>query len=129
MKKFRIDPEVKAVLRPLTPDERASLKLSIQTDGCRDPLVVGNVLGDHILADGHSRHDLWQEEHFQYTTVEMKFPSKDLLIEWVKHNQAARRNLDTKEMEAYRMGRRQTTESQPHGGDRRSEESKSHSET
>lgn len=132
MKTFRILPEVRSALRPLTAEEKDGLRISIQTDGCRDALVIGNVLGDRILADGHNRFDICQEDHISFKTVEMKFQTIQLLIEWVKQNQADRRNLDTKEMEAYRMGKRKNQEARSVGRPSETneiEEKSSHSET
>ena len=36
---MKIDPEFKALIPPLTPDERAGLEASILTEGCRDALT------------------------------------------------------------------------------------------
>lgn len=38
--RFRIDPEFKALIPPLSAEERAQLEENIMAEGCRDPLVV-----------------------------------------------------------------------------------------
>lgn len=51
-----IDPEFKALIPPLLPEERAGLEASILDGGCRDALVVWK--GQGVLIDGHNRHDI-----------------------------------------------------------------------
>ena len=40
---IQIDPEFKALIPPLAPDELAQLEANILRDGCRDPLVVWTI--------------------------------------------------------------------------------------
>ena len=59
---LKIDPEFKALIPPLTPDERAGLEASILTEGCRDALIVW---GD-ILIDGHNRYEICTKHNIPY---------------------------------------------------------------
>jgi len=49
---IKIDPELKALIPPLAPEEYAQLEANLLADGCRDPLVVWGVPPD----------DWWTEE-------------------------------------------------------------------
>src|ERR1700690_2427995 len=97
---FKIDPEIESLVPKLSDDEYAGLGISIGTDHHVDPLVVGNILGERILLDGHNRLRICQEKGIKFTTREIKLPSKELAIQWVIDNQLSRRNL-TDERRAY----------------------------
>ena len=86
-----IDPEIKALIPALKPDERAKLRESIQNEGCRDPLVLWK---DHdILLDGHNRYEICQELGKPFGSVEREFRDKDHAMLWILKNQLGRRNL------------------------------------
>lgn len=84
-----VDPELKALIPPLTADERALLEESIVRDGCRDPLVVW---GD-VLVDGHNRLDICERNGIAYQTKEINFDSREAVRVWMRNNQMGRRNL------------------------------------
>lgn len=84
-----IDEEFKSLIPPLTPEEFAGLKQSIQNEGCRDPLVLW---GD-ILIDGHNRYDICSKRDIPFQTVQREFESREKAIEWIILNQFGRRNL------------------------------------
>jgi len=84
-----IDQEFKALIPPLTPDERAGLEASILTEGCRDALIVW---GD-ILIDGHNRYEICTKHNIPYKTQQIEFASRAEARIWIRKNQLARRNL------------------------------------
>jgi 16S rRNA G966 N2-methylase RsmD len=84
-----IDAEFKALIPPLSADERVQLEANIVADGCRDPLVVWN----GILIDGHNRHEICTRNKLGFETVEMEFESRDDAKIWIIENQFGRRNL------------------------------------
>ena len=84
-----IDPEFKALIPPLAPEELAQLENNIITDGCRDPLVVWN----GILIDGHNRYEICTRHSIEFHTVKMEFGDQSHAIEWIIKNQFGRRNL------------------------------------
>ena len=86
-----IDPEFKALVPPLSPDERTGLEKSIQEEGCRDALVVWK--GHNILVDGHNRYEICTAHGKPFETVEMEFASRDDAMVWIIDNQFSRRNL------------------------------------
>jgi N6-adenosine-specific RNA methylase IME4 len=88
---IQIDPEFKALIPPLAPDELAQLEANILRDGCRDPLVVW----DGILIDGHNRHEICAKHGLLFETTEIVFESRAHARIWMRHNQAGRRNLST----------------------------------
>lgn len=86
-----IDPEFKAVVRPLSAEERSSLEQSILADGCRDPLVVWR--GHGILLDGHHRQEICDEHGIDYHTTEIELSDRTAAKVWILRNQFSRRNL------------------------------------
>jgi hypothetical protein len=116
--KFKIDPEFRDLLPPLTADEyrRLSAKIELET---RAELVVAVVQGERFLVDGHNTLRVCQEKGLRYTVREVKLPTRELAIEWIVNNQLARRNL-TDDARAYFIGRkyleRKKAEGRPAGG-------------
>ena len=86
-----IGPEFKALIPPLSPDERTGLEKSIREEGCRDALVVWK--GHNILVDGHNRYEICTAHGKPFETVEMEFASRDDVMVWIIDNQFSRRNL------------------------------------
>lgn len=86
---IKIDPELKALIPPLAPDEYKQLEANIIKDGCRDPLVVWN----GTLIDGHNRHEICTRHGIRFDTVEMELPDRDAVMDWMDRNQLGRRNL------------------------------------
>ena len=86
-----IDPEFKALIPPLLPEERKGLEESILKEGCRDALVVWK--GHDILVDGHNRYEICTAHGKPFETVEMEFASRDDAMVWIIDNQFSRRNL------------------------------------
>lgn len=88
---IHVDPEFAALIPPLTSEELAGLEASLQTEGCRDALVVWRK--HKILLDGHNRKSICDRFGISYRTKEI--PVKDRLdaMIWIRTNQASRRNL------------------------------------
>jgi hypothetical protein len=86
-----IDPEFKALIPPLLPEERAGLEASILDEGCRDALVVWK--GQGVLIDGHNRHDICTKHGIAFEITELEFDTRDDVIIWIIRNQLGRRNL------------------------------------
>lgn len=87
--KIVIDNEFRALIPPLSAEERAQLEANILADGCRDPLVTWG----EVLIDGHNRHEICTKHGLQFDVVEHEFSSRDDAIEWIINNQFGRRNL------------------------------------
>lgn len=90
MQTIIIDPEFKALIPPLAPDELSQLEANILRDGCRDPLVVW--VG--ILIDGHNRHEICTRNGLPFETVEMVFDDREAAELWMIGNQMGRRNIE-----------------------------------
>jgi 16S rRNA G966 N2-methylase RsmD len=86
---IKIDPEFKALIPPLSKEEREQLELNIKADGCRDPLV----LWCGTLIDGHNRHEICERHDIDYAVVEHDFKDRDEAKAWIIQNQFGRRNL------------------------------------
>jgi len=85
-----IDSEFKALIPPLSEEERELLEASIVADGCRDALV----LWDGILIDGHHRHEICTRLGIEFDTIEMaNIETRNDAMMWIIRNQLGRRNL------------------------------------
>jgi hypothetical protein len=84
-----IDAEFKALIPPLSSEERSQLETNIIKDGCRDALVVWK----NILIDGHNRHEICTRNDIGFETIELYFQTRDDVKIWIIENQFGRRNL------------------------------------
>ena len=108
-----IDEEFKALIPPLSKDERNQLEDNLLTYGCRDPLVVWK--HHSILLDGHNRHEICTRLDVEFKTVEVDLGSREDALNWLIDNQLGRRNL-TPESVSYLRGKRyQAEKSVGHG--------------
>jgi methylase of polypeptide subunit release factors len=80
------------------------LEQSVIDEGIRDPLVVWRRDDELILLDGHHRYELAQKHGLSFNIVEMEFDDESEAVQWVLHNQLARRNL-TDEQRTLVLGR------------------------
>lgn len=97
-----IDPEFKALLDPLSEQERAQLEANVLADGCRDPLIVWRVRDADqerdmsavsVLVDGHNRYEICTRHGIAFDVEEMEFADRDAAMDWIDANQLGRRNL------------------------------------
>jgi len=86
---IRINPEFKALIPRLAPEELAQLEANIVADGCRDPLVHWN----GTIVDGHNRFEICGRRHIGFKTVAKEFASERHAKLWIIENQEGRRNL------------------------------------
>ena len=84
-----IDPEFKALIPPLAPEELAQLQSNIITEGCRDPLVTWR----GVIIDGHNRFEICTTNGIEFKVVTKDFDDRSSAIEWIIRNQFGRRNL------------------------------------
>lgn len=89
MKTPTIDPEFKALIPPLAPDEYAQLEANIRAEGCRDPLVLWN----NIIIDGHNRHEICTKHGIAFECIRKPFKDREAVMLWMEENQIGRRNL------------------------------------
>lgn len=85
-----VNPELKAYIDPLTPDEHDSLERSILAEGCRDALVLW---GD-VLVDGHNRYGICQKHNLPFETVQNpRFQSMEDVHLWMIDQHLGRRSV------------------------------------
>ena len=84
-----INPELKALIPPLLPDELAQLKANILKDGIREPIVTWN----GTIVDGHNRYAIAEEFELPFETKAIEFESFNACKEWMILNQFGRRNI------------------------------------
>lgn len=85
-----VDPELKAYIDPLTPDEYEALERSLLAEGCRDALVLW---GD-LLVDGHNRYEICQKHGLPFQTTQSKlFDSIEDVHLWMIEQHLGRRSV------------------------------------
>ena len=84
-----IDPELKALIPPLSDDEYRQLEQNIIRDGCREPLVAWR----GVIVDGHNRHKICTTHGIDFKTLVMDFDDREAVMDWMDANQLGRRNL------------------------------------
>ena len=88
---LKVDPELRDLIPPLTDGEYASLKESIEKDGCREPLTIWK--GQDIILDGHNRYEICRDLQVPFNTIEIELPDINAAKIWMIKNQKGRRNL------------------------------------
>lgn len=90
---LRIKPEFEKLIPPLSAEEFEELRVSIDTYGCRDPIVTWR---DYII-DGHNRVKICQDCGVPFRTFDMTFDfeTEDEVKEWIIRNQFGRRNISS----------------------------------
>ena len=123
---LKIDPEFQNPIPPLTDDEYKQLEENILKEGkLLSPLIVWN----NILVDGHNRYAILQKHpEIYFSTMPLPFESREEVLAWICKNQLGRRNL-TPEQKYYLMGKQYEAEKAAHGGDRKSSDAKSSSQS
>lgn len=104
-RQFKIDPEFKALIRPLSREEYSTLEANLIVDGCREPIVTW--MG--FIIDGHNRYEICNRLHIPYGVVTYDFNSRDEAIIWICNNQLGRRNI-TEETRKYLIGKQYDAE-------------------
>lgn len=85
-----VDPELKAYIDPLTPDEYAALENSLLAEGCRDALVLW---GD-LLIDGHNRFEICTRHNLPFQTMQSKlFKTLEDVHLWMIDQHLGRRSV------------------------------------
>jgi len=102
---FRIDPDFKQLIPPLTPDEFRQLEQNLLAEGCREPLCVWN----GILLDGHNRYEICTTHNIPFTVQNIQLESHDAAVAWICKNQLGRRNI-SEETRKYLIGKRYEAE-------------------
>lgn len=94
-----IDAEFESLIPPMMADERELLRVSIERDGLRDPLVAWNC-HPPVLLDGHNRYRIMQAQGGSTMTTRLAgmvkylaFADRDTAKAWIIDNQLGRRNL------------------------------------
>jgi len=101
--KIKLDKEFEALIPPLSPSELADLHFSLDTEGCRDALIVWK--GHSTLVDGHNRIRYCREKHYSFPVVEREFADRDEVRAYIISTQLGRRNLSPA-AESYLRGKR-----------------------
>ncbi len=128
--RYRLEPRMPVVVDkefaeighsvPLTPEERNTLEMLIERDGCQEPLDVWEE-GD-LLLDGHNRLEICNEFRQPFKTrvvPKSVVPDRQVAITWIAQRQLGRRN-SSEEQKRFLRGLQYKAEKKSHGGDRKS---------
>ena len=102
-----IDDEFRELLPPLAPEEHDRLAESLQSNGCREPLIVWAETGK--LLDGHNRLGICEDLGIDYEAIGVPLKTRRDALLWIIDNQFGRRNL-TPIQRKYLLGRRYSIE-------------------
>jgi hypothetical protein len=123
---LRSDSEFSRLLPPQRAEELSLLAANILKDRtCLEPLVIWKEQA--ILIDGHNRLPLFQKHVIPIAMREIELADRHAAKNWIILHQLGRRNLSPKRA-SYLRGLLYEAQKQPHGGDRRSEQSSAQSE-
>lgn len=86
-----VDEEFKALIPPLSAEERQMLEESIAANGCEMPILVWN----DTIVDGHNRYAICHEHGIPFAKEEKQFQSRSDVKLWMLRNQLGRRNLNS----------------------------------
>ena len=89
MQNLSINPELKALIPPLTSEEFAQLQTNVLAEGIREPIITWQ----GTIVDGHNRYELAQMYDLPFKVKEMAFTSMNHAKKWMAENQLGRRNL------------------------------------
>ena len=89
MQNLSINPELKALIPPLTSEEFAQLEANVCQEGIREPIITWQ----GTIVDGHNRYELAQMYDLPFKVKEMEFSTIEDCKEWMIRNQFGRRNL------------------------------------
>jgi len=89
MQNLSINPELKALIPPLTSEEFAQLQTNVLAEGIREPIITWQ----GTIVDGHNRYELAQMYDLPFKVKEMAFASMNHAKKWMAENQLGRRNL------------------------------------
>ena len=122
---LQIDKEFAEKIPPLTKEEYEQLEANILADGVViNPLIVWN----GVIVDGHNRYRILQAHpEIPFQVHEKTFSDRFEVIAWICKNQLGRRNL-TPAQRKYLIGKQYEAEKARHGGDRKSDDTKSSSQ-
>jgi hypothetical protein len=124
-RELHVDEEFRALIPPLTDEQRRDLEENLRRDGCLDALIVW--AEQQVLLDGHNRKEICDRYGIDYDTRELSLPDREAAADWIEAHQLGRRNLTSEQMSLLR-GRRYNRLKKQHGGDRRSGDSSGQSE-
>ena len=122
---LQIDKEFAEKIPPITKEEYEQLEANILADGVViNPLIVWN----GVIVDGHNRYRILQAHpEIPFQVHEKTFSDRFEVIAWICKNQLGRRNL-TPAQRKYLIGKQYEAEKARHGGDRKSDDTKSSSQ-
>lgn len=91
MKVFKIDPDLRDLLPPLTDEEYKKLEKNILENGFDENFPIMEWQG--FIADGHNRYKICQKHNIDFVYGTLAYETKEEVMEWMLDIQLGRRNL------------------------------------
>lgn len=86
-------PALETLIPPLTNDEYEQLRLNIELEGCREPLIVWQKGEENILIDGHNRYRICKQAGKTFKIKVIELEDIDMAKDWMINNQLGKRNV------------------------------------
>jgi ParB family chromosome partitioning protein len=87
---IQVNNSFRALIPPLSAEERAQLEANLLADGCREPLA----LWGEVLLDGHNRYEICTRLGIDYRVVQVDgIQTESDATLWIVRNQLGRRNI------------------------------------
>src|SRR6266700_5923091 len=109
--RLNVNPELQALIPPLSEDERRQLTANLRAEGCCDALIVWEE--EDVILDGHNRYDICQTYEIPFRTATVSLPNLDAAKAWLLAHQLGRRNLTPEQMSYLRGKQRQVVGQKP----------------
>ncbi len=116
---FKIDPEFKKLIPPLSADEFKELEEKLLKEGFDSQRYGCITTWNNIIIDGHNRYEICTKNNIKFETLEKEFESREDVKDWIDKNQLGRRNISLDQRKIM-IGRLYLREKNRHGGDRKS---------
>ena len=104
---IHVDKEFEALSLGVGEEEEQLLRESLESEGCRDPIIV--LANDGAILDGHRRFRICGELDIPFRTKALRFETTQAAINWIVLEQLAKRSL-TAEQRSYLRGKRYLSE-------------------
>jgi hypothetical protein len=92
---FDIEPQFRALIPPLSEEERRQLEANLLAHGCRDTIKVWKPKTPTrpVILDGHNRYEICQRLAVAFKEEVIDLPDRNAALVWILENQLGRRNL------------------------------------
>lgn len=102
---YRIDPEFRDLIPPISQNKYDEMEKAILIEGCRESVITWN----GYIIDGHIQYEICLKHDLEPPVFTMNFTSREEVIIWICSTQLSRRNVNDT-VRKYLIGKRYETE-------------------